>query len=375
MQNGFYKAATVNLFVNCGIFGASLFIPQIASNVGANGFQLTAIISGYNLSLFITSWYFGRLADARGKKYVMLFGLGISVFVCLAHIFMLNSVYTLILARMLFGAAIGIFPGALIAYAYERGSKKLGIYAGFGAAGTTLGSLIVGQIKEYTMIFAACSAFMASGFALALLLPFASEKKHIVPMFPKNVIKRAWCAYAGVLIRHSGATAIWAIFPVFLARIGCTAPEIGVLYAINTGTQAISMFFLDRYASTKLLPFSFALSAITFLTFTLASNFYQMIPTQIILGVSWATMYVGALKYINERNEEHSTASGLLSGTTSLANIIGPIITGLVIGNIALADAPLTTFHLVMYIASIFACTALIMYLFGDRKSERKSTA
>ncbi|MEM3396294.1 MAG: MFS transporter [Thermoplasmata archaeon] len=374
MQNGFYKAATVNLLVNCGIFGASLFIPQIAANVGANGFQLTGIISGYNLSLFLTSWYFGRLADTRGKKYVMLFGLGISVFVCLAHIFMINSVYTLILARLLFGAAIGIFPGALIAYAYERGSKKLGIYASFGAAGTAFGSLIVGQVKDYTMIFMVCSVFMCAGFVLALLLPFSSEKKHVVPMFPKSVIKRAWCAYAGVLIRHSGATAIWAIFPVFLARIGCTAFEIGVLYAINTGTQAISMFFLDRYASTKLLPFGFALSAVTFLTFTFASDFHQMIPTQVILGLSWATMYVGALKYINERNEEHSTASGLLSGTTSLANIIGPIITGLVIGNIALANASLTTFHLVMYIASGFAFTALILYVTGNRKYRKVCT-
>ncbi|MCX8174444.1 MAG: MFS transporter [Thermoplasmata archaeon] len=372
MQNGFYRVATVNFLVNCAIFGAALFIPQIASNVGANGFQLTAIISGYNFSLFLTSWYFGRLADTRGKRYVMLFGLGISVFVCLAHIFLINSVYTLVIARMFFGAAIGIFPGALIAYAYERGSKKLGIYAGFGSAGTALGSLIVGQVKDYALIFVVCSIFMAAGFALAFFLPFTSEKKHVVPMFPKKVIKKAWRAYVGVLIRHSGATAIWAIFPVFLARIGCTAFEIGVLYAINTGTQAISMFFLDRYASTKLLPFSFALSALTFLTFTLASDFYQMIPTQIILGLSWATMYVGALKYINERNEEHSTASGLLSGTTSLANIIGPIITGLVIGNIALANASITTFHTVMYIASGFAITALVIYLIGDGKDRER---
>lgn len=373
MQNGFYRAATVNLLVNCAIFGASLFIPQIAADAGANGFQLTAIISGYNLSFFLTSWYFGRLADIRGKRYVMLSGLGISVFVCLAHIFLLNSVYALLVARMLFGAAIGIFPGALIAYAYERNSKKLGIYAGFGAAGTTLGSLIVGVIKDYILIFIVCSAFLSVAFGLALFLPFAGEKKHYVPMFPKAVIKRAWCAYAGVLIRHSGATAIWAIFPVFLARIGCSPFEIGVLYAINTGTQALSMFFLDRYASTKLLPFGFALSAITFLSFTFAHNFYLMAPTQVILGLSWATMYVGALKYINERNEEHSTASGLLSGTTSLANIIGPIITGLVIGNIALANASIQTFHGVMYIASAFALAALLLYLFFNSKNGRKS--
>lgn len=367
MKNGFYRASAINFLVNTATFGAALFIPKIAENVGASGYQLTAIVSGYNLALFLTSWYFGRLADTRGKRAVMLAGLGLSTFVCLAHIFLINSILGLIIARICFGASAGIFPGALIAYAYERG-KKIGYYAAFGAAGTALGSLVVGQIADYNLIFLTCSAFMALAFAIAFFLPFPSEKHHFVPMFPKEVIKRAWQAYAGVLIRHSGATAIWAIFPVFLARIGCNPFEIGVLYATNTATQAVCMLFLDRYASTKLLPFGFLLSALTFLSFTVAQNFWWMVPTQVMLGISWATMYVGALKYINERNEEHSTASGLLSSTTSLANIIGPVITGSIIGGMSLASTSITTFHLIMYIASAFAFSAFLLYFAGSRE-------
>jgi DHA1 family quinolone resistance protein-like MFS transporter len=35
-------------------------------------------------------------------------------------------------------------------------------------------------------------------------------------------------------------------------------------------------------------------------------------------------MYVGALKYVNERNVERATASGLLNSTMSIGGIIGP---------------------------------------------------
>ncbi|MGB9635623.1 MAG: MFS transporter [Thermoplasmata archaeon] len=367
MNAGLYKAASINFIANFGTFGIALFIPNIATELGASGFQLSAIIVSYNLSLFLTSWYFGRVADIKGKKYVILFGLGISIIAGLFHVF-INSITVLFAVRIFLGAALGIFPGALIAYAYESG-KKLGIYAGFGAAGVAVGSLVVGMIGNYTQIFIACSVFMLSALALAHTLPSTCEIKHSVPLFPKMVIKRGWPAYSGVLIRHVGATAIWTIFPVFLAKIGCTPFQIGFLYTLNTGTQAVSMFALDKVASTKLLPIGFGLSAITFTSFTFATNFYQMIPTQILLGISWATMYVGALKYINERNEEHATASGLLSSTTSAANILGPVITGVVIGNIAVSSASIITFHMIMYFASLFALVALIIYLFGDRKN------
>jgi MFS family permease len=360
MNNGYYRAVLINLLVNFATFGAALFIPNIAAKYGATGIQLSAIISFYNLAIFLTSWYFGRLADVRGKRVILMSGLFLSAITCFTHIF-ISSISTLFLIRILFGATIGIYTGALVAYAYESG-KKLGIYAGFGAGGTAIGSLVVGMIGNYTWIFIVCSLFMVSAFAVALTLTFQNEKKHAVPLIPRHVLRNAVPAYLGVLIRHSGATAIWTIFPVFLAKIGCTPAEIGILYMLNTATQAITMFALDRYASTTLLPIGFGLSAVTFLTFTFASNFVHMVPTQVLLGISWATMYVGALKYINERNAEHATASGLLSSTTSLANIIGPVITGIVIGTAAVSETRIETFHIVMYLAALFALVSLIVY-------------
>ena len=60
--------------------------------------------------------------------------------------------------------------------------------------------------------------------------------------------------------------------------------------------------------------------------FGLATNVIEVLPSQIFVGLAWACMYVGALKYVNERNVERSTASGLLNSTMSIAGIIGPMI-------------------------------------------------
>jgi MFS family permease len=68
------------------------------------------------------------------------------------------------------------------------------------------------------------------------------------------------------------------------------------------------------------------MTAVGFIMFGLATNVFEVLPSQIFVGLAWACMYVGALKYVNERNVEKSTASGLLTSTMSIGGIIGPMI-------------------------------------------------
>ncbi len=55
-----------------------------------------------------------------------------------------------------------------------------------------------------------------------------------------------------------------------------------------------------------------------------------MFLTQIVLGFSWATMYVGSLKFITEKNTETATAGGWFNSVTSLSSIVGPILGGFI---------------------------------------------
>jgi MFS family permease len=67
----------------------------------------------------------------------------------------------------------------------------------------------------------------------------------------------------------------------------------------------------------------------------------------VLLGFSWATLYVGALKLVTENNKERSTASGLLTSMLSLSGAVGPIIAA-VIYTIWPGYAPIMIFAAIM---------------------------
>ena len=111
---------------------------------------------------------------------------------------------------------------------------------------------------------------------------------------------------------------------------------------------------VERYRSTTLVGVGLAASAATFVSFTLARNFAEILVTQVLLGFAWATLYVGALQYIVDRNRETATAGGILSSVLSISSIVGPITGGiLAFGNHYLIP---------MYAAALMSGIALVTY-------------
>jgi len=130
-------------------------------------------------------------------------------------------------------------------------------------------------------------------------------------------------------VRHIGANFIWVTYPLFLMNeLGADYFWVGVIYGVNAFSQFLVMGGLDRFNSTKLVRAGLALSAVTFLLFSLTENFMQIIPLQIVLAASWSALYVGSLKYVTERSPEKATSMGWLQGMISIAGILGPLIGG-----------------------------------------------
>ncbi len=78
-----------------------------------------------------------------------------------------------------------------------------------------------------------------------------------------------------------------------------------------------------------LVAVGLASSAVTFFTFLLADNYWQIVPSQVLLAASWACLYVGSLRYVMDKNKEKATASGILSSVLSISGVVGPVIGGL----------------------------------------------
>ena len=327
------KAQAIQFLSNAGLFGPAVVVPVILQDqLGASKDLIGVIAGGFAGAAFASSYIFGRASDVYGRRSILIIGLLLSGLATVVQAFSLffGGLAFFALTRMLIGFCSGIFPAALLAYAYETKSGRMGKFSAFGALGWAVGNLAVGMFGIlYEGAYTVCAIIIFASFVIALRLPFTKETKMCVPLFPKHLIKKNAPVYASMLIRHTGANMIWVTYPLFLLSIGANVEWIGIIYFVNSFGQFFFMYILDRYDPSLLVAVGLASSALTFFTFTLAGSYWEIIPSQILLAAAWSCLYVGSLRYVMDRSKEKATASGLLSSTMSISGIIGPVLGGL----------------------------------------------
>jgi MFS family permease len=314
------------------MLSAFTYVPLLArEHLGISEILVTVIVGGFASTSFIASYIFGRAGDVYGRRIVIRLGLLLST-VTFGLLLLSSSFETLFIVRVMNGFCFGMFPGALAAYAYES-KMKMGRFATWGAAGWGIGTLFAGYAAGFNIYYAFLIAtlFMTIAFGSALTLPDVPREVVKVPWFPVETFKRNASIYLAVFLRHSSAFAIWTLWPLFLFDLGGDPFSIAVVQATNAIAQVLFMVTItDRLDSKKLVAIGLISSAITFFWFPFARNVIEILPTQVLLGFSWATLYVGALKFVTENNKERSTASGLLTSMLSLSGVVGPIIAAVI---------------------------------------------
>jgi len=145
------------------------------------------------------------------------------------------------------------------------------------------------------------------------------------------------------------------IYPLYITiDLGGDKFWVGVIYTVNTASQFFVMRFVDRFRGKTLINTGLILSSVTFFAFTLAQNFYQLLPIQVLLGCSWSCLYVGSLLYLMRRNVEKATCTGMLDSVISLAAVAGALIGGLI--------SELFGFKATMYAAAVLAAIGFCLF-------------
>jgi MFS family permease len=335
------------------MLSAFTYVPILArENLGVTEILITVMVAGYATARFLSSYIFGRAGDVYGRRIVIRIGLFLTT-ISFGLLLVSSTFESLLIVRILNGFCIGMYPGALTAYAFES-EIKMGRFATWGAAGWGVGTLFAGYAAGFNLYYAfiMSTIFLTIAFASALTLPKVQQVPMKVPWFPVETFKRNISIYMAVLIRHSSAFAIWTLWPLFLYDIGGDPFMISVVQATNAIAQVIFMVTItDRFDSKKLVAIGLITSAASFAWFPFATSIIEILPSQVLLGFAWAMLYVGALKYVTENNEERSTASGLLQSMLSLSGIIGPILAA-VIYTVWPGYAPIMFFAMIMSLVS-----------------------
>lgn len=322
------KTQFIQITAGAAIFSAYTFVPILArEHLSISEIYITLIVGGDAAASFIASYIFGRAGDVYGRRIIIRAGLLLAA-LSVSLLLVSTSLETLFIVRLTNGFCVGMYPGALAAYAYES-KIKMGRFATWGAAGWGAGTLFAGYAAGFNIYYAfvISTVFLAVAFVSALTLPDIQRVPMNVPLFPVETFKRNIHVYSAVLLRQISAAAVWALFPLFLLDLGGTTFTIAIVQAANALSQIVLMAFItDRVESKKLISIGLLASAATFAWFPFARNILEILPPQILLGFTWACLYVGSLKYLTENNEDRSTAVGLLQSVFALAGVIGPVL-------------------------------------------------
>ena len=345
-----------------------LFIPNIVKDLGADNTMVGIISAIYALALFISSYLFGRESDVHDRRIFIKIGLGLSIISFLLQVFsdpyfalpLLSHPWPLALVRFLAGFTAGMAPAALTAYVYDT-KGQMGKFSAYGSLGSGLGTLLAGFIAIYWGIFILSSFCFVVAFVISLSLPRSNNVCLKVSFFPADLMKRNWYVYVSYFLRNFGANAIWAIYPLFIESLGGDKFWTGIIYATNWFAQFVIMSLLGRFSSRKLLGAGLLLSATSFVAFTFAQDFYQLIPMQLLLASAWSALYVGALVFLMENNVEKATCTGVLNSAFNLSVVFGSLLGGVV--------SQFFGYAVTMYTATALSILGYLIFKIGVRKA------
>lgn len=321
---------TINFLLNTAILGSLIFIPLLGAQMGASDFQVGLIGAAYGGAYLISSLYSGRQSDRRGRMGFVRAGLLLCTLTfgtqALAH-----HLPVLALVRAGVGLALGISTAALVAYAFESG-VDMGRFSSYGSLGWIAGALMAAWLKDYSLIFAVSALCCAAALVLSLLLPARSDrlspKKTAPPLW--SVVRLGYPIYLAVFLRHLGATAVWIILPLYFASLGLDHFWVGVLWGINFAVQFVVMRCLDRYNPNSIFTLGQLLSIAVFVAYVFVERLWPLVAAQVVLGVAWSCLYVGALLLILRAGEDRGTASGIFQATLNLCGAVGPFLGGFI---------------------------------------------
>jgi MFS family permease len=378
---------------NIAYTSSTLFIPIYASEIGASSAEIGVIVASYSVALLLSNYTLGRLSDIYGRKPVLMVSL---LFASVMAFFQLlaNTPFELLAVRFLLGLSAGS-SSSLIAYAIDM-KRDLGSFSSFASLGSAIGQGFAGVViylfagrsvgRELLFpVFAMSAVLLFATFFFSLGAPSMKGSRGRMHFFPPGIFRKGKAAYVSLSLRHFGATAIWAIFPIFSLLLTPSGYPYSVrlalvssIYVLNSVVQVLAMRFLTRGMDSRYLVQSgIALSSVTFLSFAFARNFAELAATQVLLGIAWAFMYVGGLRYVVERSAERGASAGMLASLMALSGIGGPLAGGALATSVrGLGFSLFSGYVAVMYMASaVTAMAAVIFYLMEFRRAHVRISA
>ncbi|MFJ8236114.1 multidrug efflux MFS transporter NorA [Ureibacillus sp. NPDC094379] len=341
----------MNLFI--AFLGIGLVIPvlpTLMNELGITGTTVGYLTATFAIAQLIVSPFAGKAVDQFGRKIMIVIGLfifGISEFV----FGLSREIELLFVSRVLGGISAAFIMPAVTAFIVDitntdNRPKALGYMSAAISTGFIIGPGIGGFLAELgtrvPFYFAGGLGTIAAILSIILLSePQRVEENNEQDSESKSGIKRILepkylLAFILIFIGSFGLAAFESFFSLFVDHKFQFKPsDIAIVITGSAILGAISQVVLfDRltriWGEIKLIRYSLVVSALLVYLMTVVHSYFSILLVTFIVFVGFDLFRPAVTSYLsNIAGNEQGFVGGMNSMFTSLANISGPILGGM----------------------------------------------
>lgn len=372
----------MNLFI--AFMGIGLIIPVLPSlmnELGISGTVVGNLTAAFAIAQFICSPLSGKAVDRFGRKPMLVIGLllfGFSEFL----FGWATSIDQLFISRILGGiSAAFIMPAATAFIAditdTDTRPKALGYMSAAINTGFIVGPGIGGFLADFGMrvpfYFAGALGTLAA--ILSLILLREPERKEVEVKMARQsrsgfrliFAPRYLIVFVLIFIASFGLAAFDSFFSLFVDhKFQFTPIDIAIIITGGAVFGAVAQVLLfdrlaRRWGEIKLIRYCFVVSALFVFLMTVVHSYFWILLVTFLVFVGFDLFRPAATTYLaNIAGDEQGFVGGMNSMFTSLANIFGPIVGGI------LFDIDI---HYPYYFAVIVMVLGIILTFFWKKPS------
>jgi DHA1 family multidrug resistance protein-like MFS transporter len=346
-----------NIFI--AFLGIGLIVPVMPSFMDImhlSGKTMGYLVAVYAMAQLLMSPFAGRWVDRYGRKKIIIIGL--FLFGVSELIFGLGTnVVVLYISRILGGISAAFIMPGVTAYVADITSvrerpKAMGYISAAISTGYIIGPGIGGFIAEYGIrmpfFFASAIAILACIPSIFILKeePLTKEKitdisankkqTNFISDIKRSLNPRYFIAFMIVFVLAFGLSAYETIFSLFSDhKFGFTPKDIAAIISISSIFGVIFQIFMfgrmvDILGEKKLIQLCLITGAILAIASTMISVFLAVLAVTCFIFLAFDLLRPALTTFLSKAaGKEQGFVAGMNSTYTSLGNIIGPVMSGI----------------------------------------------
>lgn len=354
------KGAILLLMLNIFLIftGIGLVVPIMPTYMDVlhiSGSIVGLLVAAFSFTQLLFSPLAGKLSDTWGRKKIIV--IGMLIFAVSELMFGLsNTAFFLFVARMLGGIGAALIMPAVMAYTAdvttgEERAKGMGYINAAITTGFIIGPGIGGFIAEFGIRVPFYAAAVAGAVAALVTIIVLPESRQQIEEKPQEVVKQPkrnlltqllysyrepyFLALIIVFVASFGLSNYETVFGLFVdKKFGFTATDIAIIITFGSIAGAVVQvtvfgWILNKFGEKNVVSFCLFMAGL-FIVLTLFVHQYWMIllVTFIVFLAIDILRPTISTQMSKMAMEQQGYVAGLNSAFTSMGNILGPIVAG-----------------------------------------------